>query len=106
MNQVQVKNHDAERVYRVVEKILEGVKQAEAGKIPFSAVFNNIPIRDMLPQYMIIPTTWHIDDLRDYVEGDVSDDELFEKLKSMERALREGAVQGGLEVIQLLIAEG
>lgn len=99
-NRQSVKDKDAERVYRVLEELLKGVKKAESGEIPFSAVFNNISIRDCLPPYTVLATTWHVDDIRDRFPEGTSDTELFAELQRIEVGLQEAAIRSGWEVIE------
>lgn len=98
--QLAVKDKDAERVYRVLQKLMLGIHKAEAGKIPFAAVFNDIPIRDCLPHHTILATTWHIDDIRDRFPKGTSDKKLFAELQRIERKLQDAAVSGGWDVIE------
>lgn len=98
--QLAKKDKDADRIYRVLEKLMEGIHKAEAGKIPFSAVFNGISIRDCLPQYTVLATTWNIDDLRDRYPKGTSDKMLFAELQRIEHRLTDAAVRSGREVIE------
>ena len=98
--QLAKKDKDAERVYRVLQKLIEGIQKAESGKIPFAAVFNDIPIRDCLPQYTVLATTWHIDDLSDRFPEGTSKAKLFAELQRIERALNDAAVRSGWDVIE------
>jgi hypothetical protein len=98
--QLANKDKDAERIYRVLQKLMAGIHKAEAGKIPFAAVFNDIPIRDCLPQHTVLATTWHIDDLRDRFPKGTSKKKLFTELQRIERGLNDEAVRGGWDVIE------
>jgi hypothetical protein len=93
------KDKDAARVYRVLQQLMEGIHKAEAGKIPFAAVFNGIPIRDCLPQYTVMATTWNIDDIRDRLPRGTSKEELYAELQRIERGLTDAAIRGGWDVI-------
>lgn len=88
---------DRSRVLHVYHQIRCAITEAEAGRIPFSAVFNHIAIRDCLPQYTVIATTWHIEDIRDRFPPSMPDDELFVILQEQARALENMAVRGGHE---------
>ncbi|EJW13810.1 hypothetical protein M5X00_13105 [Paenibacillus alvei] len=103
MKSIQV-NHfysvtDRERVYSVMSKLQQQVHRAEAGEISFSQVFNSIDFRQCLAEYTVVPTSWHIDDLRDYFPPDISDDELFQSLQKIEKALSCAAIVSGWDVI-------
>lgn len=98
--QLAEKDKDAERVYRVLMKLMESIHKAEAGKIPFAAVFNGIPLRDCLAQHTVLATTWSIDDLRDRFPKRTSNKKLFAELQRIERELNDAAVRGGWEVIE------
>jgi hypothetical protein len=100
--QEEMKDKDADRVYQVMKKLKIAIIKAEAGKIPFAAVFNNIPLRDCLPQYTILATTWHIEDIRPKFSAGISDHELFQKLLELEKTLNTIAVENGNEWLDIV----
>jgi len=95
-----VKGNDAERVYGVLRKLLDGIQKAEKGEISFSEVFNAIPIRECVGQYTVLATTWHIDDIRDRFPEGTSEEKLFSELRRIEMCLQNAAVIAGFEVIE------
>jgi hypothetical protein len=89
----------ADRVYKVLQQIVEGIQQAQAGVIGFAEVFNYVNIRDCLAQHTVLAATWHIDDIRDLFPMGTSDDELFQELMKMEAGLKETARRSGMDYI-------
>lgn len=91
-------NADRDRVYRVLQTIQQSIQDAEEGKISFSQVFNRLDIRHCLPEYTVLPTTWHIDDLEvELGTLNLSPDELFDHLKAM--SLEDAAIRAGWDCI-------
>ncbi|EJW14314.1 hypothetical protein M5X00_23205 [Paenibacillus alvei] len=86
-------------VMEVYKKLTDQIERAENGQISFREVFNRFSVRDFLPQYTIVPTSWHVDDIRDRFPEGTSDEELMVELLKIERVLSESAVANGWEVI-------
>ncbi|WP_268626969.1 hypothetical protein [Paenibacillus alvei] len=94
-------NQDPHKLYvmEVYKKLTDQIERAENGQISFSEVFNKFSGRDFLPQYTIVPTSWHIDDIRDRFPEGTSNEELMVELLKIERVLSESAKANGWEVI-------
>lgn len=100
MEVVQAIDADSARVYEVFYKLKHAIHLAESGKIKFAAVFDSLPIRSFLPQYTVLATTWHVDDIRDRFSNETTDEALFETLQKLESGLNNVAVSSGQEWIE------
>ncbi|RRJ54698.1 hypothetical protein EHV15_34435 [Paenibacillus oralis] len=87
------------RAFRVWTKLTMALKDVILGQRDIEMAFNQIDIRDCLKQHTVLATTWHIDDIRDRYPFGTTDEELFDKLKSLESALSNVANISGNEVI-------
>jgi len=93
----RLKSHRAFAVWR---KLTEALVEVIRGNRDVETAFNDIPIRDCLPQYTVLATTWSIDDLREYFPYGTPDEELYENLRKLEKRLANAAVLSGNEVIE------
>jgi len=87
------------RAFRVWKRLTKALMEVVEGKRDVETAFNDIQIRDCLPQHTILATTWSIDDILEYFPYGTSNDEMYEKLQELEKNLNEVAVCYGHEVI-------
>jgi hypothetical protein len=87
------------RAFSVWRKLTQALLEVIQGTRDVETAFNNIPIRDCLPQHTILATTWSIDDLREHFPYGTSNEELYAKLLELENSFGNAAVTSGNDVI-------
>lgn len=76
------------------EEFKQMIKIADKEAIPFHSVYR--------PEDSVARVVWSIEDIRDVLPEETSDEELFEALKHVEKGIKSTATAAGWEAIETL----